>query len=151
MRVGRLASAVGKGLVAGLAGTAAMTASSAIESKVRGRKPSDAPARAAEKVLGVHPVGEEEKRRFSNLVHWGYGAAWGVPRAVLGGLGMPGPVATATHFATVWGWALTMLPVLKVAPPPTEWGAEEVAIDAMHHGVYAIACGAAYWLLQRTD
>jgi hypothetical protein len=50
-----------------------MTISSTIEQKARGRKPSDAPAQAAAKVLGVSPVGEDEKNRFSNLVHWGYG------------------------------------------------------------------------------
>jgi hypothetical protein len=33
-----------------------MTVSSTVEMKLRGRKPSDAPARAAAKVLGVEPV-----------------------------------------------------------------------------------------------
>ena len=37
-----------------------------------------------------------------------------------------------------------MLPALDVAPPLTEWGAQEVAIDAFHHIVYAIATGVAY-------
>jgi hypothetical protein len=41
-----------------------------------------------------------------------------------------------------------MLPVLDVAPPLTEWGAQEVAIDAFHHLVYA-ATSVAYSLLDR--
>lgn len=39
-----------------------------------------------------------------------------------------------------------MLPALGVAPPATQWGAKELAIDAWHHVVYA-AAGAAYELL----
>jgi hypothetical protein len=42
-----------------------------------------------------------------------------------------------------------MLPALDVAPPLTEWGAKEVAIDAFHHLVYATATGFAYAILDR--
>ena len=42
-----------------------------------------------------------------------------------------------------------MLPALGVTPPLTEWGAKEVAIDALHHLVYAGATGVAYSLLER--
>jgi hypothetical protein len=42
-----------------------------------------------------------------------------------------------------------MLPALEVAPPLTEWGAKEIAVDALHHLVYAAATGAAYSLLDR--
>ena len=52
---------------AGVAGTVAMTLSSTIEMKVRGRPASSTPALAATKVLGVEPVDEEAKARFSNL------------------------------------------------------------------------------------
>ncbi len=85
-----LASSIGAGLFAGVAGTAAMTVSSTVESKLRGRKSSDAPAQAAAKVLGVSPVGDEEKKRFSNLVHWGYGSAWGAVRGIIGATGLRG-------------------------------------------------------------
>ena len=42
--VDTLASSIGRGLVAGFAGTAAMTVSSTVEAKLRGRAPSSAPA-----------------------------------------------------------------------------------------------------------
>ncbi len=42
-----------------------------------------------------------------------------------------------------------MLPALGITPPLTEWGAKEVAIDALHHLVYATATGVAYSLLDR--
>ena len=49
MKLKELAEGVGKGLFAGAAGTAAMTISSTIEMKLRGRQASAVPARAAEK------------------------------------------------------------------------------------------------------
>lgn len=73
VRLGALAAAVGKGLAAGLVGTAAMTVSSMLESKLRGREASTTPARAASKVLGVAPVDEAGEQRFNSLVHWAYG------------------------------------------------------------------------------
>ncbi len=150
MKLGSLAGAVGRGLFAGAAGTAAMTVSSTLEMKLRGRPASSAPATAASKVLGVEPTGEKEKERFSNFVHWGYGTGWGAARGVLGTLGLSGTGATVAHFGAVWGSEQVMLPALDVAPPFWTWGAKEVAIDAFHHFVYVAATSAAYELLDRS-
>ncbi len=149
-RLGNVAAAVGKGLFAGVAGTAVMTVSSTLEMKLRERGASSAPARAAAKVLGVEPVDEASEARFSNMVHWGYGTAWGGIRGLLAAAGLSGSAATAAHLAAVWGSEQVMLPALDVAPPFWEWGAEEVAIDAFHHFVYAAATGVAYSLLDRS-
>jgi hypothetical protein len=148
-KLGDLAAAVGKGLFAGAAGTVAMTVSSTIEMKLRGRPPSSAPARAAAKLLGVEPADERAEARFSNIVHWGYGTAWGGVRGLLAAAGLSGPAATAAHLAAVWGTEQVMLPALDVAPPLTEWGTKEVAIDAFHHLVYVGATGVAYSLLDQ--
>ncbi len=149
MRLGDFAAAFGRGVFAGVAGTAAMTVSSTLEMKLRGRAASSTPARAAAKVLGVEPVDEEAEARFSNIVHWGYGTAWGGARGLLSAAGLSGPAATAAHLGAVWGSEQVMLPALGVTPPLTEWGAKEVAIDALHHVVYAGATGIAYSLLDR--
>ncbi len=149
MRIGDVAAAFGKGLFAGVAGTAAMTVSSTLEMKLRNRGASSAPADAAAKVLGVEPVDEEARARFSNLVHWGYGTAWGGARGLVAAAGLSGTRATAVHLGMLWGSEQVMLPALKVAPPLTEWGAKEIAVDALHHMVYAAATGAAYSLLDR--
>ncbi|HJQ28118.1 MAG TPA: hypothetical protein VJ827_02170 [Rubrobacter sp.] len=149
MRLSDLAAAVGKGLFAGAAGTAAMTISSTLEMKIRGRPASNAPAEAAAKVLGVEPRGEEQQARFSNLVHWGYGTGWGAFRGIVGAAGLEGPGATAAHFGAVWGSEQVMLPALGVAPPFWKWGTKEVAIDTLHHLVYAGATSLAYAYLDR--
>ena len=142
-----LVSTVGRGLAAGLAGTAAMTISSTIEQKWRGRPASTAPADAAAKVLGIESFPSDgAKNAFSNAVHWSYGTGWGAVRALLGQKLSPG-AATATHLAALWGSEQVMLPALEVAPPVTMWGREEVAIDGFHHLVYATATGISYELL----
>ena len=144
----KFASSIGKGLVAGFAGTAAMTISSTIEAKLRGRAPSSAPARATTKALGIAAFEDAvAQARFNDLSHWGYGTGWGVVRGLLDAVGLPPGKATAAHGAAVWGSAQVTLPALDVAPPAIFWAKEEIAIDAFHHTVYAVATGLAYELI----
>jgi hypothetical protein len=143
--VSAVAAAIGRGLVAGAIGTAAMTASSTIEQKARDREPSTAPADAATKVLGIEGFCDDgAKNRFSNLVHWGYGTTWGAVRGFLDAAGLSPGAATVAHGSALWGSEQVMLPALGVAPPLWEWGAVEVGIDALHHAVYTIATSVAY-------
>ena len=144
----KLAGSIGKGLVAGLIGTASMTVSSTVEARLRHRKPSSAPARATAKVLGITSFADEiAQARFNDLAHWGYGTAWGVARGLLDAAGLPPRAATAAHAAAVWGSAQVALPALDIAPPALFWAPREIAIDAFHHTVYAITTGIAYELL----
>ena len=147
-----IAKSIGKGVVAGVAGTAAMTVSSTVEMKLRKRAASNAPARAAEIVLAIEKFqSDDAERRFGTLVHWGYGTWWGVFRGLLAAIGLPPRAATAAHGAVMWGSEQVMLPALEVAPPLTQWGANEVAIDAWHHLVHTLATAAAYGYLDRRD
>ena len=146
--VEKVASSIGKGLVAGFAGTAAMTISSTLEARLRGRTPSTAPARATAKVLGISSFEDGvAQARFNDLAHWGYGTGWGVIRGLLAAAGLSHRKATAAHGAAVWGSAQVTLPALDIAPPAIFWPKEEIAIDAFHHTVYALATGIAYELL----
>ena len=141
--------ALAKGIVAGAIGTPAMTVSSTLESKLRGREPSTAPADAAGKVLGVEPASEEGETRFSSFAHWSYGTAWGAARGLIALAGLRGAPAAAAHLAAVWAAEQVMLPALGVAPPLWKWGPTELGIDALHHAVYGGATSAAYALLDR--
>ena len=147
-RVGDIAAAVGQGLLAGAIGTVAMTVSSTLEAKMRKRGASSAPADAAGKVLGVEPRDAAGEARFAAVVHWGYGTSWGAMRGVIGAAGLNGPAAAAVHFAGVWGSAQAMLPALDIAPPPWRSEPKEVAVDALHHAVYAIATSVAFAALE---
>lgn len=148
----RVASSLGKGLVAGFAGTAAMTISSTVEARLRGRQPSSAPARATAKALGIAKFEDAiAQARFNDLSHWGYGTGWGVVRGLLDAAGLPPHKATAAHGAAVWGSAQIALPALEVAPPAVFWPKQEIAIDLFHHAVYAVATGIAYELLSSSN
>jgi hypothetical protein len=149
-RTGGIAYEIGRGLLAGFAGTVAMTIASTIEMKLRRRPPSQAPASAAGKVLRVQPRDAAGRRRFGNAVHFGYGTSWGLARAAIDSglraarVGPRGMIAPVAHFALVWGTAAVMLPSLGVAPPVQKWGANEIAIDLLHHAIYVTAADAAY-------
>jgi hypothetical protein len=144
-----LAGSIGRGLLAGFAGTAAMTVSSTAEARLRRRAPSTAPARATAKVLGIKEFdGPVAQARWNDLSHWGYGTGWGVVRGLLAMAGLSPRAATAAHGAAIYGAAQVTLPALEVAPPSVFWGPEEIAIDAFHHAVYATATGLAYALIE---
>ncbi|WP_276496453.1 hypothetical protein [Pontibacter litorisediminis] len=161
-----LGNAIGKGILAGLAGTAAITISQMIEMQITKREGSKAPTKVAGQVLGVTPsnkeeseelsgepedtdktnkeVKEEHAERFSQIMHWQYGTSWGVARGLLSLAGVKGWPATATHFGAIWSTALVMLPAANASEPITEWSPKQIALDVLHHSVYAIAAGLLY-------
>ncbi|MFN0153159.1 MAG: hypothetical protein ACKVUT_02175 [Gaiella sp.] len=150
MTIDTLSRSIGRGLVAGLVGTAVMTVSEVVEARIRGRAFSTVPAEAAQKVLGISTFEDDRaKSRFSDLVHWGYGTGFGVLHGLLRGAGLKGVAASAAHGTTVWGGGNVVMPTLGVTPPFWLWGRKEIAIDVMHHAVYTAATGIAYSAIER--
>lgn len=141
---GKIAFAIGKGIISGLAGTAAITLSQMIEMKATGREPSDTPAKAVNKVLDVKATDKEHRPKFVQEIHWTYGTLWGLARGVLDLVGVKGAPATMAHYGAVWGTALIMLPSINVTPPLKKWGGKEIAKDGFHHMVYASMAGVVY-------
>jgi len=142
--LGELAGVLGKGLLAGLVGTAAITLSQMIEMKITKRETSEAPVKVASEITGAAPSTHADKELLSNEIHVAYGTSWGAVRGLLGLAGLKGPAATLVHFAAIWGTELVMLPKYDAAPPVNEQEPKSLAIDALHHAVYAIATGIAY-------
>lgn len=66
--VGKFGSAIGKGLLAGLAGTVAITVPQMIEMKITRRKGSTVPADAVTKALDIKATTEADKKKFSQQV-----------------------------------------------------------------------------------
>lgn len=141
--LGALGAAIGKGLIAGAAGTLAITVSQLIEMRITKRKPSDAPAKAVKKTLHIEAT-PGNKEEFSNEVHWAYGTSWGALRGLLSLAGINGFAATSIHMAAVWGTAITIEPKLDIAPPLKEWESKDIAVDIFHHLVYAVVAGLVY-------
>jgi hypothetical protein len=142
--LGELGSAIGKGLLAGLAATAAITISQMIEMKITKREPSEAPVKVAKETIGVKPVNANEKERLSQELHWAYGTSWGVARGLISLTGLKGWPATLAHFTAIWGSSMIMLPMFNAAPPVYKEDAKAIAIDGFHHAVYAVAAGITY-------
>src|ERR1700761_5997022 len=142
--LGELGAAIGKGLLAGLAGTAAITLLQMIEMEITGRKPSEAPVKVASETTVVKPANAAQKEKVSQEIHWAYGTSWGIARGIIGLTGLRGLPAAAVHFAAIWGTSMIMIPAFKAGPKVTEEDPKAIAIDAMHHAVYALAAGFAF-------
>jgi len=167
-----LGAAIGKGLIAGLTGAAAMTLAQMIEMKLTGRSASSAPVKVGGDAMGVEPKGSakaaEEKAaegqpsektsqeveasaaKFGQIMHFGYGTGWGTARGLLDLAGVRGCPATALHFGAVWGTALVMLPAAGASEPATKWPVKTILIDIVHHAVYAVAAGVIYDAMKKS-
>ena len=132
------------GLAAGAAGTAAMTASTTVEMKLRGRPPSQAPADAIERLTGWSPGTQEGRERLGTAAHAAFGTLLGLARGAIGALGLREPAASAAFLPIAWAPDLVVVPALGAADPPWRWGAAELAISGWHHVVYVAAAGVAH-------
>jgi hypothetical protein len=146
VRPGSVATAAGLGLAAGLAGTAAMSVSTAIETRLGAEPASTAAAAVASRLLNIRPG----TKWFAALVHLGYGSAWGLARAALGSLRLSAPAATAVHLAALWTSEQIALPALGVTAPVTRQRPSDVAVEAWNCLAYAAVTSAVYELLDRT-
>lgn len=134
-------TAIGVGLIAGLAGTLVMTICQRIDMKISGRKASQTPSNAVREALDIQPVSESKAQEVSNKIHWVYGTSLGMARGFISLFGLNGLAAHSAFFATAWGAELFMLPALKVAPPVTKETPQVIGKDAMFHLVYALSAG----------
>ena len=144
-------TAIGIGLMAGLAGTLAMSLGQKIEMKITGRRGSDTPASAIREVFHIKPVTESKSEEVSNKVHLVYGTSLGLIRGALSLCSLKGWVASSIHFATVWGGSLLMLPALRVAPPIIKEKPKAIATDIIHHIIYAVAAGCVFDAINKKD
>jgi hypothetical protein len=135
-----------RGLLAGFAGTAAMSLSQRIEMRLSGREPSATPAEALCLLLGFETRTEAEEQRLADEAHWAYGTMWGLGHSMTGSL--PEPARTLIYLAAVWSAGTTLLAATRLAPPPTEWKTESLLYDLAHHAIYAGAGSLAYHALK---
>jgi hypothetical protein len=142
-----------RGLLAGAAGTAAMTAAQTAWLKTRGEEPSTTPAEVGRRIVeGVlqRDVPEQRMGALNNVMHWLYGTSWGV----LFGLARAGrgaaPLSDGARFAgVVWGASLVQLPAMGLAPAVWEYPPQQLASDVGFHLVYGVGVATAYAVLDR--
>ncbi len=145
MPTSRTVVSLARGMFAGAVGTAAMTVSQKIEMALTGRDGSQVPGQVgAHLVPGKDPANAADVQELNDSVHWAHGITMGALRGALDVAGLRGPAATAAHFALVWGGDAAMYRTLGIAEAPWNWGADELATDLLHKGIYALTTGAVY-------
>lgn len=149
-------NAIGRGALGGLAGTAVMSATMAVDRLLgwmTGEVPPRKIARRAEEAAGIaqHLTGPAFEASWI-VQHFAYGAAAGVGYELLRSrLRMPepvpaGPVYGAALFAVSYGgW----VPAAGLYPPPWEDRPERYGMTLVHHLVYGTALAAACRRLRR--
>jgi len=143
------AGALRHAVIAGLAGTAVMTAfQKLVEMPITGRGDSYAPANFAEKILPVSVQGPAQRRRLNNVTHFALGAMWGAGFAVAAGAGLRGRRAVPAVFAVVYGTDVLLNTALGLYRP-LQWSRRELAIDVIDKLVQAQATGAVFDHLHR--
>ncbi len=135
---------IGRGIVAGVAGTVVMTAfQKLVEMPLTGREDSYAPARFAEKVLPVQADSDEELERLNWATHFGLGAMWGSAYGVAAHAGLSGQKAVAAVFGTVYTGDVLLNTALGLYKPTT-WSTQDWAVDIVDKLVQAQATGAIF-------
>jgi hypothetical protein len=152
-----------RGIAAGIAGTAAMTAYQLAVARAQGKplatpvphRWADAPApaqlakKAADWVGQGRHLTRDDVPMLTNAMHWLYGVSWGALYGVVAGAAEPDPVAGGLAFGTgVWGAAYAELVPLGIYKAPWRYSAEELALDWSYHAVYGLAVAAAFAALR---
>lgn len=145
MSAAEIGGAVTRGMIAGAAGTIAMTLSERLEMSISGREASHVPGQVgASLVPGEDSETASHVEQLNSPVHWAHGISMGAVRGLLDVAGLQGPAASVTHFALVWGGDAALYRALGVADVPWRWATDELTSDLLHKGVYAAVTGAVY-------
>ena len=143
-----MSATIGRGVLAGVAGTAVMTAfQKFIEMPLTGREPSYAPAMFAQKVLGISPRSEQALNGLNYATHFGLGTMWGAAYGVAAHAGLRGPKAVTAVFIAVYTGDVLLNTALGLYQPST-WSPQDLVVDVVDKFVQAAATGAIYdrWL-----
>jgi hypothetical protein len=144
----------GKGLVAGLIGTATMTLAQGAEFVLTSAAPSDAPATVADKAkrkLGLGRIKRGDRPKANQGMHWFYGTSWGIPYGIFAANSRVRPELTGPALGlVVWLVGLGQQPAAGVAEPPWERSLQSLASEATFHIIYGVGAGAGLRILRNT-
>jgi len=129
-----------RSLIAGAAGTVAITVSTHLEMRLSGREPSAAPIDALERIAGRRLPA---RGALGTAAHLTSGLALGVPRAAIERAGVREPLATLLFLPVALAPDVVAVPALGAAAPPWRWTAAEAGVSLVHHVAYAVAASTA--------
>ena len=128
-------------MVAGLVGTAAMTAAEKLEQMLTDRPNSYVPAHTLERLLGLPSKPDEERLGMNWAMHWGQGVLLGAVRGLMAERGLRGPVGSFLFMNLRLLNDQSLENATGVGAPPWTWPVDEQAIDLLHKAVYAFVTG----------
>lgn len=151
---------MGRGLLAGAAGTMALHATTYADMLLRGRPPSRLPGEAAAKLAeraGIDLSGDDEKTKarregLATLSGYATGVTVGVAGAlVLGGrrAGRRSALSRALLFGASAMVAANVPMTLQGLTDPRRWGVEGWLEDVVPHAAYGLAAAASLEVLNR--
>ncbi|SOD98095.1 hypothetical protein SAMN06272739_1725 [Blastococcus haudaquaticus] len=140
-RARALLPAAGRGVLAGVAGVAVMTAVEKVEQTITHRPDSYVPARTLLTLLGRHPSDGDRPVVWNHAMHWGTGAALGALRGIWAAVGLRGPQAQFAHTVVRLATDQTLENVTGVGAPPATWPRQELVVDVLHKAIYSVVTG----------
>jgi hypothetical protein len=135
--------AIGTGMVAGLAGVAAMTAAEKVEQAITRRPNSYVPAHTLERLLRLPERPDEQRLGMNWAMHWGQGVLLGGVRGAMAERGLSGPVGSFLFLNLRLLNDQSLENATGVGSPPWTWPVDEQVIDLLHKGIYAFGTGVA--------
>ncbi len=157
-------NAVARGLVAGVVGTACMTAAQMLYAKLQPPAPQEdqgassepqdpwegasAPAQVGRRVIEGVFHGEVPPERIpllTNVMHWGYGTGWGAVYGLAQGGRRTRPLRDGLLFGTgVWAMAYVQLVPMGIYELPWKYPIKDLASEWGFHLVHGPGVAAAY-------
>ena len=132
-----------RSVVAGAAGTAAMSLAYASERRLRHAKtPLDyddslVPGEIVASILRLPDVTGREEAELGTALRWGYGSAFGLWHGILRRR-LPEPWAALVFGGTLMSATLVLFPVLGRTPPPWRWPPDMIATSLGTHAAYVL-------------
>ena len=137
-----------RSVIAGAAGTTALTLAYATERRLRSRRsgPLDyddslVPGQIVASIMHLPHVTDREERDLGLTLRWTYGSAFGLMHGLLH-RSVREPWASAAFGGMLMSATLTLFPVLGRTPPPWRWPADVTATSIGTHVAYVAAVAA---------
>ena len=137
-----LAAAAARGLLGGLAGAAAMTASQRLERAVTGRRPSHVPGRTLLVLAGRSPSEDDRPAAATLTMVVATSVALGALRGVWRASGLLRVRADVVQTLTRVIVDQTLENATGAGAPPRTWRSGEGVVEVLHAAVAAVATGA---------
>jgi hypothetical protein len=138
-----------RSVVAGTAGTAALTLAYAVERRLRptvvGSLDYDdslVPGAIVANVLHLGAVSSRTEAELGTALRWGYGSVFGVWHGILRHR-LREPWASAAFGATLMSATFSLFPILGRTPPPWRWPLDVLATSVATHVAYVTAVATA--------